>query len=458
MNEFKNALSDKFEVKGYWWLPGDASHKMPGVLTYDAGRVSLEVFGFLRAQTENPREVDANVRRAPIILGSGEGQEYTLYQVKQIGPRIHAPVNNVEWTYSAHYLFVGAHLESEAALCFPAAAFSFSELEQWLGQKVFCSERHAEEGKNVSTLTHRFPEAFEAGVPTLNAKTRNRCVLVTGGGAGYSENWRHRAFLEVDPGKNQSLEWYLHVHDDFRDLLTLLVGEPVYTQHFNVLIPDPGRDCNALPQVALLFRQDADRGRKEVLTPDMLVAYPAIQDRIAAVFEAWFARSEQLRTAHDLFFHTFYNTRPYRRSEFLSLIHALECCDRSVNPSQYLPEEEYEKVRLALLAAIPLDIGDDLKASLKSRIKYGNEFSLRKRLTNLLGGLAPSTAQLVCDDCRAFVGRIVDTRNYFTRDASPANTANYPPLEGTRDWRGYDCGRDSRQRPVELHLPGPYSG
>lgn len=136
----QHALSDKFEVKGYWWLPGDTSCRMPGVLTYEDGRISLELFGFLHVQTmEKPRQVDANVRREPIVLGSGEGQEYTLYQVQPIGPRIHAPVNNVEWTYSAHYLFVGAHFESEAALCFPAAWFSFSELENWLGQSAFDS-------------------------------------------------------------------------------------------------------------------------------------------------------------------------------------------------------------------------------------------------------------------------------------------------------------------------------
>ena len=219
----QHALSDKFEVKGYWWLPGDTSCRMPGVLTYEDGRISLELFGFLHVQTmEKPRQVDANVRREPIVLGSGEGQEYTLYQVQPIGPRIHAPVNNVEWTYSAHYLFVGAHFESEAALCFPAAWFSFSELENWLGQSAFDSERRVEEGKDVTTLTHRFPEAFEASVSALSAeaKIRSRCVLVTDG-TGYSKNWTHRAFLQVEPAENQSLDWYLHVHDDCRDLLTL---------------------------------------------------------------------------------------------------------------------------------------------------------------------------------------------------------------------------------------------
>ena len=48
-------LSDRFQVKGYWWLPGNASYKMPGVLTYDAGRISLELFGFLQARTWRSR-------------------------------------------------------------------------------------------------------------------------------------------------------------------------------------------------------------------------------------------------------------------------------------------------------------------------------------------------------------------------------------------------------------------
>ena len=232
--------------------------------------------------------------------------------------------------------------------------------------------------------------------------------------ASHSVSSRHRAFLRVDPAENQSLDWYLHVHDDFRDLLTLLVGEPVYTRHFNVHGADPKYDGRGFPQVALLFRQDADRGRKEALTSDMLVAYPAIQERIASVLDAWFSRSEQLRTAHDLFFHTFYNTRPYLRSEFLSLAHALETYDRSAGSSEYLPEAEYSPVCSTLIGAIPQGLSDGLRARLKSQIKYGNEFSFRKRLTNLLAGLAPSTATLVCDDCSAFVGRIVDTRNYFT--------------------------------------------
>ena len=172
--------------------------------------------------------------------------------------------------------------------------------------------------------------------------------------------------------------------------------------------------ATCLPQVALLFRQDADRGRKEVLTPNMLLAYPAIQDRIAAVLDAWFARSEQLRTAHDLFFHTFYNTRPYLRSEFLSLVHALESYDRSVRPSRYLADEDYAKVRAALLNAIPAGTPSDLRDSLKSRIEYGNEYALRKRFKNLLKSLQPSAVQLVCDNPEDFAERISKTRHYFS--------------------------------------------
>ena len=114
----------------------NAARKMPGVLTYDNGSISLEVFDFLRYQaTEEPREGDAGVRREPIILGSGEGQDYTLYQIRQIGRRLHAPVNNVEWRYSAHYLLVGAHFESEAALCFPPLHSAFLNSQTGWGRQ-----------------------------------------------------------------------------------------------------------------------------------------------------------------------------------------------------------------------------------------------------------------------------------------------------------------------------------
>ena len=250
-------------------------------------------------------------------------------------------------------------------------------------------------------------------MPTLKARIRCHVGLCSRTD-GPLRNWLHRAFLQADPAENQSLDWYLHVHEDLRDLLTLLAGEPVHTRQVYVHGPDAKYNGRDFPQVALLFRQDADRGRKEVLTSDMLLAYPAIEDRIAAILDSWFARSEQLRTAHDLFFHTFYNTRPYLRSEFVSLVHALETYDRSVRPSRYLADSDYTKVRDALLNAIPADTPSDLKASLKSRIKYGNEYALWKRLKNLLKSLQPPAVQLVCDNPADFAERISKTRHYFS--------------------------------------------
>ncbi|MDN5873075.1 MAG: hypothetical protein L0H29_01670, partial [Sinobacteraceae bacterium] len=53
----------------------------------------------------------------------------------------------------------------------------------------------------------------------------------------------------------------------------------------------------------------------------------------------------------------------------------------------YMSPEDYEAVRHALATAIPSSVGADHREALKSRIKYGNELSLRKRINGLAGYL-----------------------------------------------------------------------
>ena len=80
----------------------------------------------------------------------------------------------------------------------------------------------------------------------------------------------------------------------------------------------------------------------------------------------------------------------------------------------YLSEKDYKVVYDALHMAIPPSIPQGLRDSLISKLKYGNEISLRNRLKELLNGL-------IWDDCLInfiknrgqFIAAVVDTRNYL---------------------------------------------
>lgn len=74
--------------------------------------------------------------------------------------------------------------------------------------------------------------------------------------------------------------------------------------------------------------------------------------------------------------------------------------------------EDYAKVRCALEKAIP-KVKENLEESLKSRIEYGNEFSLRTRLKEIFDKYQENLSEFV-EKKEDFIGRVVDTRNYLT--------------------------------------------
>ncbi len=74
----------------------------------------------------------------------------------------------------------------------------------------------------------------------------------------------------------------------------------------------------------------------------------------------------------------------------------------------------YQPVRQKLSNAIPSELDDGHKESLRTKIKFGYELSLRNRLTKMLAELSPELLQLVCADPKKFANLIADTRNYFS--------------------------------------------
>ena len=75
--------------------------------------------------------------------------------------------------------------------------------------------------------------------------------------------------------------------------------------------------------------------------------------------------------------------------------------------------EDYANVRYVLEKAIPDWVEKDHKKSLKSRIEYGNEFSLRTRLKKIFDKYQENLSEFI-ENKNAFIEKVVDTRNYLT--------------------------------------------
>ena len=93
---------------------------------------------------------------------------------------------------------------------------------------------------------------------------------------------------------------------------------------------------------------------------------------------------------------------------------AIESFHRATMNGKYLDDDAWEPHKNKLLNEIPVELEDSFKSSLKSRLRYGNEYSLRKRIQELLKLFQEETVNKLLFSKKYFTGILVDTRNFLT--------------------------------------------
>jgi hypothetical protein len=93
---------------------------------------------------------------------------------------------------------------------------------------------------------------------------------------------------------------------------------------------------------------------------------------------------------------------------------ALEGLHRALFAGTYMDDNDYESVKKTLGDAIPAGLSPDHKDTLRSRIRYGNQISLRKRLDELVKGLPEEIGTIILGGEGSVPRNWIDTRNYYT--------------------------------------------
>lgn len=146
---------------------------------------------------------------------------------------------------------------------------------------------------------------------------------------------------------------------------------------------------------------------------EMRYCYPMLKDRFAEILDFWLGKSDQLETAFALVSGAQQDKDLPVRYQFLNCVHALECLDRAIANRGYMLPEDYATVRQTIANCIPRDLDSGHRESIKKKIEYGYEFSLRKRLTEMLKEMPDNLVAMICTDSKPFPNLIADTRNYF---------------------------------------------
>lgn len=219
-----------------------------------------------------------------------------------------------------------------------------------------------------------------------------------------------QAGVKIVPIQPQDLEWYLDVVSKLTAFLTIVGGVSMPVDQILASVMDGDREV----RVQILSAMRPHEPCKHIRTSDFFLTEPGLRMTFSDAISRWFSLPAAVDQATGL-------ARSVLASSDLWVACRIPVADpRTRRPSPrhaggpVMDEVAYTAVRSALSSAIPNTLETDHKEALRSRIRYGNQISLSRRLTFLTRQFSPEIRQIVFGSSVNVPRVWIDTRNYYT--------------------------------------------
>lgn len=403
-------MSEAFEYKGLWWLPANPEQKIPGQLTLTSNNeATLELEG----RFPSNRKVMTQGFRLALLLGQSRSERITLRNCYQSMPRTRF-VAGSDVSYvsqiSASDVLIGTHFDTEEAIRFRKLSVPYTNLDEWVITKNYYKIEDRNERAAEFVIQYKRPQATKIRVDnhdiSIGIELLRDASLI-------QVNVAQKAWMDISFEQEMPLDECFDFSYRIQDFLCLAMGVPVYPLEVigRTGTKEKVQICRYIDRWAI--------EAKTVHRHNMLFTLTEVQEQLESYLCNWVEKAELLKPVYDLFFGTLYNPYLYVQSRFLNLIQAIEAYHRRRYVGKYQPDEDYRKgLYQKLVAAISSEVDNDFRQSLKDgKLYYANEYSLRKRLLELISILTSDIGiwflayKNLKDD---FVKKVCDTRNYLT--------------------------------------------
>lgn len=399
--------TDKLKhIQGYWWNPLREEKRASGRLFIpESGMATLKVFGnFIEFHTI----MDAPIR----FYGFTSIGEITLDDCFLLERKV-SQHGILEETYGVNLALVGAHIKVAEPFHCSEVLFSFEGLEKWYGTTGISIKDKGEGRKTIIEYTPPNPKNYnikDGNVLSLEVHS----VIPFGYSRASHVKIDESTFIRlifknpVDTAKLQKIIGQIN------NFFCLAYGQPTALTFVTAFSVDYVKETKGKDQAEelkiRLFYDSLPRseGRSKIYLPKMLIRYANVASNLDSILSAWLDKYEQLEPVFNSFFSYAYLNTLYTDSKFLAFVQGLETLHRRTNDEKPMGEEEYNRLVSALVEACP----QERKNWLKDRLRYGNDLSLRYRLSKLL---SPFT-EIFGDpqNIKKLINDIVNTRNYLT--------------------------------------------
>ena len=402
----------EFEYKGIWWLPDNPEKRISGTLRFTPNEGAiLDLIGSI----EDIKNMNKTLE-PEIVLGiSSNGKNITLYKCFETKSSFSSEGFQTSLFY-ANFVFIGVHFQKLEDIRFKSISVHCLHLDEWVNISGFDIKPLGEEKEII--IKYKLPESFQADIGDGLKILIN--IQATGPSRAFVQKEatiKQETEIKIETSEDKSFEDYRKIIYHIQNFLSLGVMEPIHPLAITGLTEVNKEMVEGkahYPPVEIFYRlPDIPKASKTLLPVDMLFTFKDISNRFESFLRTWFEKKDSLEPVYDLYFGTLYNPRMYLEHRFLSLVQAIESFHQRTCGGEYLSDEDYKVVYDALLAAIPEEVGSDFKNRLKEYLKYGNEFSLRKRLKEFFDKYRKILDKFIEDE-DAFIEKVVNTRNYQT--------------------------------------------
>lgn len=403
-------LQSVVEHSGEWHLPADPSKRISGQLKYTVDRAELYLNDAFTPMRGDISVSDEQPNYAEVHGVSTTGEALTILNAQRAGVSFNfgsGGVRQPERLVSS-WLVVGAHVSATGT--YSKVRFFVPGLEVWLSKPGIAHSIVIDDATGKSTHTFvLIPTEGEAiQVPSINA------TLTWGTGTTSRANPLKHVSIEVlgwvtvEPDAPKAIEWFMDQYSKIASMLGFLAGVPMPLDAISAHIVSSSRPVSIL----VAMRQ----GEKPKLNSpgDFFVPRNSLGIDFSSVLTNWFREITTVLIPSQLAFSTLSSSNLWLHVEFLSLIQAIEGFHRGRFPGNYTDDTSYTGVKTALTAAIPASVSPDHRDALKSRIRYGNQISLSKRLNELRQLLGDALSEAILANSGKIPRSWIDTRNYLS--------------------------------------------
>lgn len=430
-------------------LPHSDQPPISGILRYlpEQG-ISLDLTG---SPVASPNHWPDHNQRPFTLWGFlATGALVSLFDCHVVQHQLFAPSNGLQITQvSCSVALFGAHIQSRLTPFIVRVGTYFSSILAWLCESV---GKHHFEPTTGRTAEFVFPQDTPIVIPIAE----NGIVYKIGVDKSFTISsaelsGRARASTSLEFCSPLSINQALTELWRVQSLLSVLVGQYVTIQSMrlyaaqptvamiselayaiyknrntnignaesdwykaNSLLNEQYTNATRGDACELVFVQRSRAHSRELQSPEIMLPYPLIREQLAEVVRRWMTKSSQQSLAVDTVFDFLLSTATGVGDRLLAIAQAAESYHRSLGMGIYMNQQQYDKEIKLVNASIPQTFDVSLRESLKNKIKYGNEFSLRKRLQNIFARVPVEVAEKICKDRDWFISRFVHTRNYFT--------------------------------------------